>query len=59
MTSQELTIEEQEALTKDLTEVLEKHNCDLSVVASMQILKREEPKEEDNGDTKEETPTVD
>ena len=42
MKTRELTLEEQEALTKDLTEVLEKHNADLGVVASIQILKRVE-----------------
>jgi len=46
MNTRELTQEEQEALTKDLTEVLEKHNADLGVVARIEILKRvEEPKE--------------
>lgn len=37
-----LTKEEAEALEKDLTAVLEKHNCDMGVVASIQIMKRSE-----------------
>jgi len=53
----ELTKEEAEALTKDLTEVLAKHDCELGVVSSIQLLKREEI---ENGETiettKEETP---
>lgn len=44
-TTRELTKEEGDALTKDMQAVLEKHNCDMGVVASIQLLKRvEEPK---------------
>lgn len=42
MGQRELTKEEGEALTKDLQEVLEKHNAELGVVASIQLLKRTE-----------------
>ena len=44
----ELTFEEGEALTKDLQAVLEKHNAEMGVVSSIQLLKRED----DNGETK-------
>ncbi len=36
----ELSKEEGEALTKDMQEVLVKHGCEMSVVASIQLLKR-------------------
>ncbi len=45
-TTRELTKEEGEALTKDMQEVLERHNADMGVIASIQLLKREEVKEE-------------
>lgn len=62
--TRELTKEEGEALTKDMQAVLEKHNCDMGVVASIQLLKRVtlEPKEEPvpspypNGDDGEDKP---
>lgn len=38
----ELTSEEAEALTKDIQEVLAKHNCELGVKAAIQLLKRVE-----------------
>lgn len=38
----ELSKEEGEALTKDLQEVLTKHNCEMGVVSSIQLLKRVE-----------------
>jgi len=38
--TRELTKEEGEALTKDLQEVLTKHNCELGVVSSIQLLRR-------------------
>lgn len=41
-TTRELTKEEGDALTKDMQAVLEKHNCDMGVVASIQLLKRVE-----------------
>jgi len=69
MKLQELTKEEAEALTKDLTEVLEKHNCELGVKSSIELLKRVEDKENgvispfiENGESNnktEETPKVD
>ncbi len=46
-TTRELTKEEGEALTKDLQAVLEKHGCDMGVVATIQLLKRVEAKPED------------
>lgn len=38
----ELTKEEGEALTKDIQVVLEKHNAELGVIASIQLLKRDD-----------------
>lgn len=38
----ELTKEEAEALTKDLTAVLEKHNCELGIKSTIELLKRVE-----------------
>lgn len=40
-TTRELTKEEGEALTKDMQEVLEKHNAEMSVMSVIQLLKRE------------------
>lgn len=56
--------EEFEALTKELTAILTKYNCEIGVKSSIEILKRVEAKEEgiptpyngDNTDTTEETP---
>ena len=42
MKLQELTKEEAEALTKDLQEVLAKHNCEMGVKSSIELLKRVE-----------------
>lgn len=39
-TTRELTKEEGEIVSKDLTEILNKHNCEIGVVSSIQILKR-------------------
>lgn len=36
----EPTKEEAEALTKDLQEVLAKHNCEMGVTSAIQLLKR-------------------
>lgn len=47
METRELTKEEGEALTKDLTAVLEKHNAELGVVSSIQLLKRVDDGNED------------
>lgn len=68
----ELTKEEAEQLTKELTAVLEKYNCEIGVKSSIEILKRVEIKQEDgvespyieNGNTgesttNEETPKID
>lgn len=52
MSTRELTQEEGEALTKDLQEVLVKHNAELGVVSSIQLLKRVE---EEDGEKTEET----
>lgn len=41
-TTRELTQEEGDALSKDLQEVLEKHNAELGVISTIQLLKREE-----------------
>lgn len=41
-TTRELTPQEAEAITKDIQEVLEKHNCEIGVKAAIEILKREE-----------------
>jgi len=41
----ELTKEEGDALTKDIQEVLEKHNAELGVIASIQLLKRDDSTE--------------
>lgn len=50
--TRDLTQEEAEALTNDMKEVLEKHNAEMSVVSTIQLLKRIET----NGDnTTEET----
>lgn len=46
ITQRELTQEEGEALTKDLQEVLLKHGAEMGVIASIQLLKREEVDEE-------------
>lgn len=62
--TRELTKEEADALTKDLTEVLDKHNCEIGVVSTIQLLKRIEeeikspfmPKDGENNDKTEETP---
>lgn len=40
--TRELTKEEGEALTKDLQEVLLKHNCEMGVTSTIQLLKRVE-----------------
>lgn len=45
-TTRELTKSEADALTKDLQEVLKKHNCEMGVVSSIQLLKRVELPEE-------------
>lgn len=60
-TTRELTKEEGEALTADMKAVLEKHDAELGVVSSIQLLKRvkvepkvapvESPKEFYGGDT--------
>lgn len=39
-TLQELSPEEGAALTKDLQDVLTKHNCEMGVKAAIQLLKR-------------------
>lgn len=39
-TTRELTKEEGNVLTKDLQDVLEKHNAEMGVVSSIQLLKR-------------------
>lgn len=39
---EELTKEEAEALTFDLQEVLKKHNCELGVKSSINLMKRKE-----------------
>lgn len=44
-TTRELTQEEAEELTKDMTALLEKHGAEVGVVASLQFLKREETKD--------------
>ena len=41
----ELTKEEGDALTKDLQEVLAKHNCEMGVTSAIQLLKRVETSE--------------
>lgn len=41
-TLQELTKEEADALTKDLQEVLKKHNCEMGVTSSINLMKRVE-----------------
>ena len=38
--TRELTKEEGDALTKDLQDVLEKHNAEMGVISSIQLLKR-------------------
>lgn len=56
---EELTTEEAAALTKDLQEVLKKHNCEMGVTSSINMMKRvdDAPNEEipspyvKNGDT--------
>ncbi len=53
METRELTFEEGQALTKDLQAVLEKHNAELGVVSSIQLLKRID----DGDDSKEITKT--
>lgn len=70
-TTRELTQEEGAELTKDLQDVLKKHNAEMGVVSTIQLLKRVEVKEEGvpspfivktNGDTPlttEETPKAD
>ncbi len=55
----ELTHDEAQALTKDLQEVLAKHNCEMSVASSIQLLKRVELPDEPINDTTEETPKAD
>lgn len=61
----ELTTEEGDAFTKEMTELLEKHNVEVGVKSTIEILKRVEVKEDgvptpytDNGEsnTTEETP---
>jgi len=48
--TRELTIEEAQALTKDLQEVLKKHNCEMGVVSSIQLMKYvESPNGTDTG----------
>lgn len=72
MNTRELTKEEADALSADLTEVLVKHNCEIGVISSIQLLKRVEeetnkedikspfmPKNGDNNTTTEETPKTD
>lgn len=44
--TRELTKEEGEALSKDLTEVLIKHNAEMGVVSSISLMKRVEVTEE-------------
>lgn len=69
-TTRQLTEAEAEALTKDMTEVLEKHGADMGVVATIQIMKRVEVSEEgikspfivqngENPTTTEESPKTD
>ena len=41
----ELSKDEGDALTKDLQEVLEKHNCEMGVTSAIQLLKRVEKEE--------------
>ncbi len=65
----DLTPEEADALTKDLQKVLIRHNAELGVKSSIEILKRVEIKNEDGipssftpdeeSDTKKETPETD
>lgn len=55
----ELTFEEGEALTKGLQEVLAKHNAEMGVISSIQLLKRVELPDEPVGDKTEETPKTD
>lgn len=43
----ELSKEEGDALTKDLQEVLAKHNCELGVKAAINLMKRVEIDEQD------------
>lgn len=38
----ELTSEEAESIAKEIQAVLEKYDCEMGVVASMQIMKRQE-----------------
>lgn len=65
-TTRELTKEEGDALTKELQEVLERHNAEMSVMSVIQLLKRE-PKDipspfitdGDTNGTTEETPKID
>lgn len=52
-TTVELTKEEGDALTKDLQEVLAKHNAELGVVSSIQLLKRVEIKDGEDSKTPE------
>ena len=65
MSTRELTKEEADALTKDMMEVLEKHGAEMGVLASIQLLKREEeilsPYNEngESNNTTEETPKID
>lgn len=72
MKTRELTKEEGDALTKDLQEVLIKHNCEIGVVSSIQLLKRVDEvisdnpevntllnKNGDESNTNEETPKID
>jgi len=42
MKTRQMTKEEFEALSKDLEEVLNKHNAEIGVSSSIQLLKREE-----------------
>lgn len=55
----ELTKEEGDALTKELQDVLAKHNAEMGVVSSIQLLKRVEIPDEPAGDKTEETPKTD
>lgn len=67
MENRELTNEEAEALTKDLNELLERHNCEIGVLSKIQLLKRVDKEEiknpfmpnGDNNDTTQETPKTD
>lgn len=58
-----LSPEEMEALTKDLQEVLEKHNAEMGVTSTITLMKREilsplQPDGENSTESKEESDTT-